>query len=212
MTTKFIPNSNRNIKGPAYKPYVPQYKLRGLEPQDFVGTKGEKFLTPHKPIVVKGTPDMSLCKPTFRGMPSAQNVPFAEAVSTQQAFDIPNIGNNNENVWSGIDQFVIDDMGLDQNHQMIDNNNFVDIDAGTSKVVSDAIPTDVISNQIEMNDDEYLLAIEDNIIATGSRETIEEQVRQLVFGEHELCDGKQIPANDIMVLKRLKIKVGVFLE
>jgi hypothetical protein len=49
-------------------------------------------------------------------------------------------------------------------------------------------------------------------LCSGPKEEIEDQARALVFGEHEMCDGNPVPVDDIVILKRVKVKVGLFLE
>ncbi len=64
----------------------------------------------------------------------------------------------------------------------------------------------------DLADETFLLIIDGTPLCSGPKEEIEEQARALVFGEHELCDGNPIPIDDIIILKRVKVKVGLFLE
>lgn len=228
MTTKFYKNPQREqamAKDAQYKPYVPQYQIRGLEPEDFASTmEKKKFNTKHNAILIKGTPDMSNAKPTWRGQDIGQNVPFAE-VSTPTSThldmpNMPNVGNNMENTWASVDNDIIDDIGMSEEwsgtQKMIDNNDYIDIDQSAHPSISlpePHVPIEpVASADIQLEGDEYLLAIDGTVIATGALPKIEEEVKQLIFGDHELCGGKQIPVEDIIVLKRLNIKVGVFIN
>jgi len=34
----------------------------------------------------------------------------------------------------------------------------------------------------------------------------------LVFGEHEMCGGSPIPVEDLLIVKRVKVKVGLFFD
>ena len=221
MTTKFYVNNKRQeaeTRNANYRPYVPQYKLRGLEPDDFaVGKK--KFDTKQNAIIIKGNADLTNSVPTFRGNSISNNVPFAEVLAPTEQMNLPNVGNNIENTWASFDNEIIDDIGLtavNTNTTMIDNNEYINIEDASPYINQPAAPdvatADVATADVELQDDEYLLAIEETIIATGPLEVIEQQVKDLVFGEHELCGGKQIPVDDLIVLKRIKIKIGVFID
>ena len=63
-----------------------------------------------------------------------------------------------------------------------------------------------------LEEDEYLLVVDGAAICSGPMDEIQEQARALVFGEHPLCGGNPMPIDDIIVLKRTKVKVGLFLE
>ncbi len=225
MTTKFYKNPQREqamAKDAKYKPYVPQYQLRGLEPEDFASVmEKKKFNTKHNAILIKGSPDMSNAKPTWRGQDISQNVPFAEISAPTTHLGMPNVGNNMENSWASVDSDIIDDIGMSEEwsgtQQMIDNNDYIDLDRVTQPSISLPEPHIEVevpstSPDVKLEEDEYLLAIDGTVITTGSISKIEEEVKQLIFGDHALCDGKQIPVEDIIVLKRLNIKVGVFIN
>jgi hypothetical protein len=70
----------------------------------------------------------------------------------------------------------------------------------------------LLSIVADLADESFLLLIDGTPLCSGPKEEIEEQARALVFGEHELCDGNPIPIDDIIILKRVKVKVGLFLE
>jgi hypothetical protein len=59
---------------------------------------------------------------------------------------------------------------------------------------------------------QYVLLVSGNIFNVGDRKTIQEDVRALVFGEHKICNGEAINANEIIVIKRVPVNIGVFLE
>ncbi len=225
MTTKFYKNPQREraqAQEAAYKPYVPQYQLRGLTPEDFASTPGTqtmgtpKFNNKQGVLLIKGTPDMTQSQPVLRqDAPIGRNVPFAEVAAPAKHLGIPNVGNNIENTWAGIDGDIIDDIGLSEysgTRKMLDNNDYVDIESMAMQTPSISVPEEIPSPGIDLQDDEYLVAIDDTIIATGSLDMIQQEVRELIFGDHALCDGQQIPVEDIIVLKRIKIRVGVFVD
>jgi hypothetical protein len=64
----------------------------------------------------------------------------------------------------------------------------------------------------QLEEEEFLLLVNGDAVCSGPSDYIQEQTRAMVFGEHELYHGNPVPVDDIVVLKRVKIKVGVFLE
>lgn len=64
----------------------------------------------------------------------------------------------------------------------------------------------------QLEEDEFLILVNGAAICSGPADYIQEQTRAMVFGEHELYHGNPVPVDDIIVLKRVKVKVGVFLE
>lgn len=219
--TKFYKNPLRQqamAKDAQYKPYVPNYQQRGIAPESFMPLLEKKqFNTNHQALLIKATPDITNSAQVWRGQdakPINHNVPFAEILASEELIDLPNVGNNVENTWASIDGGIVDDMGLlewDGTQEMIDNNDYVEMPKSSPTITIPMAPEAVEpSLQTPLQDqDEYLVAVEDTIIATGSLEQIEQEVEKLLFGEHALCEGRQIPLEDIIVLKRLHIKVGV---
>ena len=222
MGTKFYENPQRaknEQNRPAYTPYVPQYKLHGIEQEDMRAMNDRRrFNTSNQALLIKGKPNLF---EQNSPAPISRNVPFAEVPTNDhpKVSNMPNVGNNIENTWAGLDGEVIDDIGLneynDQSH-MIDNNDYVEIDQ-YAQSPSAVIPTPAITIDSNvtapiLQNDEYLLAIDGTIIATGSFDFIENEVKALVFGDHQLCKGKAIPADDLTVLKKIQIKVGVFIN
>lgn len=64
---------------------------------------------------------------------------------------------------------------------------------------------------LKNDSDEYFLLAKKEIIFSGSLSSVEEEVRKIFYEEHELS-SKGITTDDLVVLKRVKIKIGVFLE
>jgi len=76
----------------------------------------------------------------------------------------------------------------------------------------ETVTEDLLSIVADLTDDLYLLIVTGVPLCSGPKEEIEDQARALIFGEHEMCDGNPIPIDDIIILKRVKVKVGLFLE
>lgn len=83
----------------------------------------------------------------------------------------------------------------------------------TAQQLNDAVADDGLTEVIkQLEDDEYLLLVEGHPICSGPMDYVQEQTRLLIFGEHELYNGNPVSADDIIVIKKTKIKVGVFLD
>lgn len=225
MASKFYQNPQRAAAEAAaskpYQPYMPQYRIHGIEPdQTYAMADRGRTTNSHQAMLIRGNPNMF---GNATATHISRNVPFAEIPkASARENNMPNIGNNMENTWAATDG-IIDDIGLnhDSNAQMIDNNDFIDLNSiaqthvSVPMITSGVVPMQNMSNTslpVTLQDDEYLLAVGDNIIATGPMEFIEQEVKDLIFGDHQLCEGKAIPADELMVLKRVKIKVGVFIN
>lgn len=219
--------------GEAHKPYIPQYQLMGVSPEEHKSTLTPEYNMGKAPVPKPSSVNPRLSRPVLQQ-------PYAEAVSSPigrgRGF-IPNVGNNMEQTWSSVDGEITDDISeIDPNHPMIDNNEFVsEFALGESEMPLNLSPelTESVakSDQTSYNDkqnalkneylnilvhqldeEEYLLLVEGEPVCSGPADFIQEQTRDVVFGEHELCNGNPISINDIILLKRVKIKVGVFLE
>lgn len=242
---KVYKNPERN-RPANLKPYVPQYQLMGVEPEEYHSPLSpgyaSKFARPQP--LPKDNPRAP--KPAVRRQPYAKPTP--SPVGRGRGL-LPNVGNNVEQTWSGVDGEIIDDLTdpLDPNREMINNNEFVtdealgllpsdepmmveeevelfDDESDDKKApaeknfldgneLQNALKDEYLSSVVKnLEEDEYLLVVDSSAICSGPMEDIQEQARSLVFGEHPLCGGNPMPIDDIIVLKRTKVKVGLFLE
>lgn len=221
---KFYKNPDRNRNAVVHKPYVPQYQVMGVEP---IGTKSSNPVIQHLNNGPQDNPRLP--------RPAIRQQPYAEVVDSpigRGRGPLPNVGNNMEQTWSSVDGEIVDDITdkLNPNHPMVDNNDIVSANAlGLTEEVEEDIPSsnegflneNVLQNALQedfltkvikqLEEDEYCILVEGNPICSGPYEYIEEQTRALVFGEHELYSGNPVSSDDIIVIKRAKIKVGVFL-
>jgi hypothetical protein len=226
--------SNGNVKtykNPArneavlYKPYVPQYLILGRDPSANVMPAPE--LNQH---TTKLEIPETLPKDNPRASRAPIRQPYAELVQSPigkgKGF-LPNVGNNVEQTWSSLEGDVIDD--IDLNLDMVDNNEFVDIEdvEEQSKLelktfdkvksvkqleltVDDK--TDIYSCVKSLEEGDYLLLINEMPVCSGDLDVVQAEAKSLVFGDHSICNGNPIPIDDILVIKRVKLKVGLFLE
>jgi hypothetical protein len=228
---KTYKNPERN-KPDNHKSYVPQYQIMGVEPDDFKGAiVPDSYKSNHNP-----TAD----NPRIR--PQNIRQPYAESTDSpvgRGKGPVPNVGNNMEHTWSSVNGEIIDDLTnlpmIDSDHEMIDNNDYVsDAAFGTAeelpsldevktpptksfmsqkdlkKVISDN--DDINSIIFSLSESDYLLIVDGVSVCSGPMAEVQEQARLLVFGEHKLCDGNPVPIDDIIIIKRVPIKVGLFLE
>ena len=77
---------------------------------------------------------------------------------------------------------------------------------------SDSNSEDLLSIVSELDEDSYLLIVSGVPVCSGPLVEIQEQASALAFGEHQLCEGEPTPLEDILVLKRVSLKMGLFLE
>lgn len=177
--------------------FTPQYKVLGVSP-----TSLSDFKLP---------PDFKVAKPTQdhprAHFPSSVRQPYAEPGEIPNMKNIPNVGNNTEHQWSLVDG-IIDDVGLDPHHSMIDNNDYVYAGNSTSQPAKTIALDD---SMFSLKDKEYLLFIKQEPFCSGSFEEIENQAKLLIFGDHP--DFKEsFSEGDIFIIKRVSLKVGVFCE
>lgn len=241
-----------------HKPYVPQYQVLGVEPGEYKSA-----------VVPLDTPVAQTSTDNPRAKRAPLRQPYSEVVTSpvgRGKGPIPNVGNNIEHTWSGVDGDIVDDLSgesMDPNQSMIDNNDYVtdqSLGLGTSQAnVRAPILAEIVKNQPltaiayqgqyrpvevlptlnevrnpppkqfinapspsveedlfpiirDLEEGAYLLIVNGVSICSGPKEEIEDQARALVFGDHEICDGNPVPDDDIIIIKRVPIKIGLFLE
>jgi hypothetical protein len=231
---KLIKNPDRDKPAP-YKPYVPQYQVHGVEPTEYqsaVVPGGTKIA---RPSALPSDNPRARRAPVRQPYAEATTSPIGRGRGP-----IPNVGNNMEQTWSSVDGEIIDDLSdqVDPNQEMVDNNDFVSDaafgfqngpTAADIRPEHQVYPATMLEQEVQANrqpadpedllpvltaleDDAYLLIVSGVPVCSGPKEEIEDQARALVFGEHEICAGEPVPVDDIIILKRVKVKVGLFLE
>ncbi len=111
---------------------------------------------------------------------------------------VPNIGKIQSDWYDGNSE-----EDLDPNQPMIDNNEYH---------TNEALNISTLNSLNNVLEDDYLLLVDGDIIDHNSLDIIESQVSDLIFGEHKLFPNKKLTLENILVFKRVKIKVGVFLK
>lgn len=260
--TKIYKNPARKTAPSSLKPYVPQYQLLGVEPEEYHSPTSSGYRIEN---AAKSAVKAPLSKDNPRASRPLIRQPYAESTSSpvgRGKGPLPNVGNNMEQTWSSVDGEIIDDLSdtpMEPEKQMIDNNDFVspaalglpedalipeeddmeiidgeegwtgqvkeeeeeiepEIGASpktflTEDELQNALKDELFSEIVnQLKEEDYLLLVGSTAICSGPLEDVQEQARGLVFGEHPLCDGEPVPVDDIVVIKRVKIKVGLFLE
>lgn len=207
---KFYKNSERN-KPEVRKAYVPQYQVMGVEPEEFISPSQKKDST-----ITKKPVSLHEARTHVKTVQ-----PYAKMVQSPIGHGrglVPNVGNNMEHTWSSVDGEIIDNISddftiIDNDQQMIDNNEIVTSQAlGIKENLEQTMNNEIMKSSLP--EEGYSLFVLGNFVASGSLELIQNQVRELVFGEHASFLNKPVAIEDIVVFKiqQVKIKVGVFLE
>lgn len=184
---KIYKNKSRNFKD-EYKAPVPQYQELGVTPTEYKSS----IIPPHSPVIKPQEPINRNREPSIR----------LNTAEVKQS-------------WASLDGNIIDDnFARNQSQQLIDNNDFYTEEAFDSLEEGENHNTaqNLFSAVNELDDDSYLLLVHNEPICSGPISEIENEVRSLIFGEHSLCNGEPISEESIIVLKKIKIKVGVFLQ
>lgn len=211
------------------KPYIPQYVLRGVEPEEVRSATvpeesvDQRRLTRHASVV-------SYDNPRVRPEPGLRREGFAaipKGPAPLGSGPIPNIGNSTENNWATseyLDEEVEDDLS---DPRYIDNNDFHTYEDDQYEPPAKPVKKSPQRRQVEIQVEEqfesepepqvnknydYVLLVFGEVIRTGFQKQIEEELSALIYGEHELCRDNKITPDDIVVLKKVKIKIGVFIE
>jgi hypothetical protein len=212
---KYFTNPLRKVEKP-YTPYVPHYQMNGIQPAKVGGmpvdTKGVP--TPNRVNIVAAMPGPQRSTPLI----VPRNVPYANL--TQSNFgpppgfiSLPNNGNNIEQAWHG-DVLEEGDVQLSDADEVIDNNEFVNVEAlqMPSKFddqLVDDLPSENESEEMIISIGEFVLLVDGNVMIVGSQEKVQEAVQAILFGEFPGVGQKSM--DDLIVLRRVEVKAGVFI-
>ena len=170
---KFYKNPRRAENEPVEK-YVPQYQQLGVEPVQYDAPKHANQIKLAAPT--EDNPRLS--KPAIRQE-------YAAPVSPVSFGMLPNVGNNMEHSWSSVDGEIIDDIGFD-NSKLIDNNDYVSDSAFNgvdSSVFNPVKEGSLVEDLYGLDEEDYVLIVNGNLICSGSLLSVQEQVKLVVFGE-----------------------------
>lgn len=216
--SKLIKNQERGKTTP-FKAYVPQYQLRGISPLPPPGeVKSELASTKKLPFGTYFLPKSQKNRP----YPTTNNLPYAEMGATPFNSTLPNVGNNSEVAWAGMDAMLMDEEGNTVNQDDLDSQKLIDNNWEQNfrppiqilEEESDEVEMMMVSDtsQLNIGYDEFVLAIRGEIISTGPLDEMQQEVRALVLGGHPFTAGEPVEVNEIVLLKRVSVKVGVFID
>jgi hypothetical protein len=217
--TVFVPNPNRVQVHPAMEKFVHKHEQMGIKPFEMPAEIPETVGVPtadSNSATASENHVMNFRKEPRRGAPVVpQNMPYATpAFVAPKNATMPNVGNNVEHSLYSSSFSSVEGMDYDPDmdskyeadaKSIEDENNYVNL-PGEEPVKSHSKSL----STLEVS--EYLVILDDAILVQGSLKQAEEHVSALVLGEHPLKAGVQVPADEIFVLKRVAIRVGVFVE
>lgn len=117
-------------------------------------------------------------------------------------------------MYASVDDVAFDEEGepIERNGHVVDNNDFVSFGTQASPPPSsrreEAAKADVSSPDIG----EYILMVLGKLIASGTLDNIEMRVKAIIYGEDPAFKGLEVGLDDIVVLKRVALKIGVFID
>jgi len=122
--------------------------------------------------------------------------------------------------YMGLDGDGLDDNGnvipFDNGH-VIDNNDFVNLgydstprrNVDVPPVAAEA-PVDNAAAAPQVGD--YILMVMGKLVTSGDIEKIQAKVKNIMYGDDPAFSSLEISMDDIVVLKRVNVKVGIFVD
>jgi hypothetical protein len=125
-----------------------------------------------------------------------------EFINTEAA-QLPNINNKTAEDWKS--QFNNTTfVALDEKAAMPDYLNIADDEQEKPSPPNQG-------QDISLENNDYLLLVDGALLTSGTKDEIELQVSQLIYGDHSKFESKVDPDN-ILVYKKINIKIGIFLD
>ena len=211
---KYFSNPLRKVEKP-YTPYVPHYQMKGIQPAEVGGAQidTKSNPTPNRVNIITAMPGPQRTTPTI----VSRNVPYASLTqsnfgSSPGFIPLPNNGNNIEQTWNG--DLVEESVQLSDADEIVDNNEFIDIESLQipSKFDDQANENPSLENEsgeMVISIGEFVLLVDGNVMIVGSQEEVQEAVQAILFGEFPGVGQKNM--DDLIVLRRVEVKAGVFI-
>ena len=110
--------------------------------------------------------------------------------------------------------FDADNNKIDTNGHIIDNNEFVNLDFINPPKSKQSNDDEIKNKDVDISPEigDYILMVFGKFILSGSINAIEGRIKSILYGEDESFNGTGVKLDDIVVLKRMQIKVGVFVD
>lgn len=103
-----------------------------------------------------------------------------------------------------------------ENGHIIDNNDYVNLGYASmppKQFKKEKQPQQPLEeNASSPNVGDYILMVFGKLVASGSMDKIESKVKDIMYGDDPDFTGLEISMDDIIVLKRVAIKVGIFID
>jgi hypothetical protein len=208
---KFYSNPQRNSIAKPER-YVPHYQAQGINPAYMRGFPGgpNAILPVNQPEVNQND------NPRTRPDPMA--LPYATDGSYENDYDfyddahgndfIPNVGNvdNSWNYGAQMQNNIVDDIDIDVGEYMSEER------TEESRAHQEEVVPESESRLDASSKDDYVLIFEDSILKVGDLGSMEPIIYSLLDGTHDMSVGKKVTVDDVILLKRVKIKFGLFFE
>jgi hypothetical protein len=117
------------------------------------------------------------------------------------------------------DFFGVDsDIGADiKDGQVIDNNDYVSFSFNQVPSRVNPPPAPKVKPEEKISQGypdigDYILMINGKMTLTGSVAEVEKKVQSIIYGEDKDFSGNQVSPEDIIVLKRVSLKIGIFVN
>ena len=146
---------------------------------------------------------------------------LASSLRQQKKYEPEYVSLNKEPIIKDSVIVSVDDLIFDEDNQkidipkghIVDNNDYVSFGFPS---VTPAPTTSTDDSAVTLPDSpkvgDYILMVFGKLITSGSFADIELRVKNIIYGEDESFSGVEVSADDIVVLKRIAIKIGVFLD
>jgi hypothetical protein len=210
---KYFTNPLRKVPEKPYTPYIPHYQTQGIHPAEVGGAQvsDKSNPTPNRVNIIAAIPGPQRTTPTI----VPRNVPYANLPPTSGFIPLPNNGNNIEQSWNGEVLEEEDVVQLSDIAEVIDNNEFVDIQSlqmstKLDNQLVDDLQSETKSDEIAISIGEFVLLVDGDVVVVGSQEEVQEAVQAILFGEFSGIEQKSM--DDLIVLRRLEVKAGVFIS
>lgn len=196
-------NPNRQKQSTAPKPYVPIYKQLNIEPEFF-----QSAVVPMEPVTKNvNTPSL----------PTTVKQSYGNVYNGNDDKNyLPNVGNSTEQTWTGFDSEMLSEESVSPDAEMIDNNDYVTEQAlglpPTTEGLEIKIDSDLMEILSELESSSFLLFVNNSPICAGSEDDIKNEIKSLITGEHEICNGESVSEDQIMVFKKMNVKLEVALD
>lgn len=115
--------------------------------------------------------------------------------------------------WVSMDGDALDDDGNTipfENGHIIDNNDFVNIGYKSVPSAPEQTPGEENIGSPKVGD--YILMVMGKIVSSGTLEKIQTKVKNIMYGEDPNFSNIEISLDNIIVLKRVNIKIGIFID